>query len=138
MYISHDGDRITTWRNGAPEPYRSPYEDEYLDRLAQAVRESNDPARYSPAYQPGGYRCSVNRLDRLVDRCKELPGVIGAGLTGAGLGGAILALIRQAESENIAGEMKALVSTWLDHAPVIENCKPMAGASLIQIPDGYA
>ena len=69
MYVSHDGDRIITWKNGQSTAYRSPHSDFYLDDLSRRSQMRPDDESCFLASQPGGYRCSVSELDRLVDRC---------------------------------------------------------------------
>ncbi|MFB3784766.1 MAG: galactokinase family protein [bacterium] len=133
MYISHDGDRVAVWngQGNTCKPYRSPYSDDYLDALAAAARERPGDERLELAYQPGGYRCSVPELDRMVDRCKELEGVVGAGLTGAGLGGAILALVRPDRTAAAGEALRTLIASWHPGEPWVERCRPVAGASRI-------
>ena len=45
--------------------------------------------------QPGAYRCSCDELDNLVDCARSVPGVVGASLTGAGLGGPVVVLVQE-------------------------------------------
>ncbi|MFQ5809534.1 MAG: galactokinase [Armatimonadota bacterium] len=105
MYISHDGDRVVTFdADGEPTPFdneRTRVTDEYLDRLIAERAEL--------MYQHGGYRCSCEELDQLVDICKRVGGVLGAGLTGAGFGGCVLALV---ESGGTDGLLEALAEQY--------------------------
>jgi galactokinase len=48
---------------------------------------------------------SAAELDQLVSIARQLPGVLGARLTGAGFGGAILALCERSHAEMIAAEL---------------------------------
>jgi len=95
----------------------------YTDRLQEAARRGTPAARHlaeekarvaegiallergeiarfgnrlydSHASLRDGYRCSHPRLDAFVERCRSLPGVLGARLTGAGWGGCCVALVR--------------------------------------------
>ncbi|HPP01622.1 MAG TPA: galactokinase family protein [bacterium] len=135
MYISHDGDRVSVWngREKTCKPYRSPFTDDYLEALAEAARRHPREERLELAYQPGGYRCSVPELDRMVDRCKELEGVVGAGLTGAGLGGAVLVLVRPERAAAVMEALRELIATWHPGEPWIERCHPVAGASRVDV-----
>lgn len=133
MYISHDGDRVTVWNGDRSLPYRSPYEDAYLDELSDRAQQSPDDESLAPAWQPGGYRCSVPELDRLVDRCKSLKGVLGAGITGAGLGGAILVLVRSEAAQDAIGNLKQMILLWHEGEPFVECCQPVSGASMVSL-----
>ncbi|HPA44644.1 MAG TPA: galactokinase family protein [bacterium] len=133
MYISHDGDRVSRTRDGASEPYRSPHDDEFLEARIQDCR-SADPDRMEQAalqYQPGGYRCSVPDLDRMVDVCSRVEGVAGAGLTGAGLGGCILVLVRDEAVENLCKTLDREYYRPLGREPFMEVCVSVAGADFI-------
>lgn len=109
MYISHDGDRLFKfndkgekcfWNNGTP--------DDYLDKLIKNL-ESDDFQEKEKAkiyMQSGGYRCSTEELDELIDIAEKVKGVAGACLTGAGLGGCILVLVRKENVEGLLKNMK--------------------------------
>ena len=94
MTTSHDGDRVR--RSAAPgsEPLSKDLPDAELDRLTADSR-STDPLRRERARlfrQPGGYDVSCDEVDSMVDIALAVPGVIGARLVGAGLGGCIVVL----------------------------------------------
>lgn len=94
MTISHEGDRVTHLVGGRRVPVSKPLPDAALDRLAADVR-SSDPVRRKRARlfrQPGGYDASCPELDEMVDLALKVPGVLGARLVGAGLGGCIVVL----------------------------------------------
>ncbi|MFH1739646.1 MAG: galactokinase family protein [bacterium] len=136
MCISHDGDRISRIRDGMAEPYRSPFADIYLNDRIQDCR-SGDPARIERSalqYQPGGYRCSVPELDRMVDVCSRVDGVVGASLTGAGLGGCILVLARDDAVDRLRGSLLNEYYRPLGFEPFMEICISVAGAGIIETP----
>ena len=135
MYISHDGDRISRTREGFSEPYRSPYDDAYLEQRIEDSR-SGDPERVERAalqFQPGGYRCSVPDLDRMIDICSEVDGVAGASLTGAGLGGCILVLARDDAVDRLYETLLNEYYNPLGREPFMEVCVPVAGAGIIEV-----
>jgi N-acetylgalactosamine kinase len=133
MYRSHDGDRLVSWMDGKPVPWDSHATDACLDGLVEASR-SRDPAIRQSArlcFQPGGYRCSCRELDLLVDIAKNVPGVAGAGLTGGGLGGAVLVLVRE---EHVGDLVEAVKREYYEprRLPLsTEVCLPVEGAGLI-------
>ena len=67
MNISHDGDRV----------------------CAKTIDTKKDLY-----LQPGGYGCSVPEIDKMVDLAQEA-GACGAQISGAGLGGSIMALVKK-------------------------------------------
>jgi N-acetylgalactosamine kinase len=107
MNISHDGDRVTRLVAGQRVPTDNTYPDERLDALIRDL-ESGDPARVESARlwrQGGGYNVSVPEVDTLVDIALETPGVAGAGLIGAGMGGCIVAVVETARAQSVIDNM---------------------------------
>ncbi len=110
MSISHDGDRVTELVDGERVPVDNSYPDQRIDSFI-ADLESGDPQRVERAglwRQGGGYNVSLPELDMLVDIALATDGVIGAGLVGAGMGGCIIAVVKQEGAsqviENMAGQ----------------------------------
>ncbi|MBD3266997.1 hypothetical protein GF373_10035 [bacterium] len=132
MYISHNGDRVASWVHETPRPYRSAFTDAYLDRLSHLAEKGAPEADLH--VQPGGYRCSLPEMDLIVDICKHIPGIYGAGLTGAGLGGAIVALADRAKTNTIQAMLKEFMNDLALHRAKIELCRPVAGAAFIEPP----
>ena len=130
MYVSHNGDRVVSYESGERRPYENDVSDAHLDRLIRAA-ESQDATERAAArlcYQPGSYRCSCEELDLLVDIAKTVPGVMGAGLTGAGLGGSILVLVREDAVDRLVETVKARYYDPRGLPPATEVCSPVAGA----------
>ena len=117
MNSSHDGDRVSretsrnTWRrvpaNGA---------DGRLTEWSSKTRRGADIAELS-----GEYGCSLPELDRIVDIARRQPGVEGAQLAGAGLGGCIMVLVQKPHTE-------ALLKTLSEQGVQAEVFRPIAGA----------
>jgi N-acetylgalactosamine kinase len=139
MYISHAGDRLVTF---APDGSRHPWDnertrvtDDYLQRLLDD-RAGGDPEkayRASLMFQPGGFRCSCEELDQIVDLAQRVPGVLGAGLTGAGFGGCVLALAREQAVEAL---VEALGEEYYEPRGLslaVETCVAVAGAGVVSL-----
>ncbi len=107
MSISHDGDRVTKVVDGKRIPTDSSYPDARIDALISDLK-SADPRRVSRARlwrQGGGYNVSLPEIDMLVDIALTAPGVLGAGLVGAGMGGSIVALVEDKHARQLIENM---------------------------------
>jgi len=133
MYVSHNGDRVVSYESGEMSPYENDVSDAHLDRLIRASRsaDATERAGVRLAYQPGSYRCSCEELDLLVDIAETVPGVMGAGLTGAGLGGSILVLVREDAVDRLVETVKAQYYDPKGLPSATEVCSPVAGAGLL-------
>jgi len=81
MNISHNGDRLMGFNCN----------DALLKELA---------AENAPVYlQSGAYDCSTTTIDGLCDILNSVPGVIGSAISGAGLGGCVIALVKKDKAE---------------------------------------
>jgi N-acetylgalactosamine kinase len=102
MNISHDGDRVSrsskngTWKRtalrlteGDPEAWGT------------ATEDSANIAELA-----GSYGCSLPELDRIVDLARRIPGVAGAQLAGAGLGGCIMVLAEKSQMSGILSKLE--------------------------------
>jgi N-acetylgalactosamine kinase len=107
MNLSHDGDRVTRLADGERVPTDNRYPDERLDALIGDLA-SADPQRVERARlwrQSGGYNVSVPEVDTLVDIALATPGVVGAGLVGAGMGGCMVAVAESERAQNVIENM---------------------------------
>lgn len=97
-FVSHDGDRVAKFGDALkPRVWNYEVSDEYLQKLIKA-RKSFDPAVRNKAqleWQPGRYACSVPTIDMIVDMARQMDGVLGAQIAGAGLGGCAMAFVRE-------------------------------------------
>ena len=136
MKISHNGDRVTTydadWR---PAPYAAPVDNAAMLNLLGDL-ESGDPERVIRAQlirQPGGYGCSLPEIDLMVDIACRTPGVAGAQLAGAGLGGCMMVLVRKDAVGQLVENLKQRYYAPRDLADRILVCRPIAGAGPVGI-----
>ncbi len=100
MSTSHDGDRVA--RGKRPYDYSVP--DSYLLKLINDYRQGDTAAELYN--QPGGYGCSTETIDSLVDFAVSVDGVVGAELSGAGLGGCIIVLVKKEYTGHLLDELK--------------------------------
>jgi len=135
MKISHDGDRVS--RPDTKGKYRQ-VEDYCDDRHFKELitdLSSEDPNRVLKAQlhmQPGSYACSTPQIDRMVDIACSIPGVAGAQIAGAGLGGCIMILSRK---DAVHAVTEALISRYYKPnklKPVVMPCMTVEGAGLAQ------
>jgi N-acetylgalactosamine kinase len=117
MNCSHDGDRVSretsrnTWRRGSVGGA-----DGVLTEWARKPGRGTDLAELS-----GEYGCSSPELDRIVDIARRQPGVEGAQLAGAGLGGCIMVLVQKPRTAE-------LLKTLGEVGVQAEVFRPIAGA----------
>lgn len=127
MHISHDGDRV--WKDGKEYDYYA--KDEYLYSLIADLRSENITRveRAQVYNQPGGYACSTKTIDELVDYVNKKNGVIGTELSGAGLGGCILILVKKEDTDNLLSSLKADYYDKNNFPMGAEVFKPVAGSN---------
>lgn len=136
MNASHDGERrFRVADDLSAESYPGDVADDSLRALI-ADLDSGEPARLQRARlaaQPGAYRCSTREVDALVDLALRTPGVLGAQIAGAGLGGCAMVL---AERDAVPGLTERL--NRLYYAPRslpcgVHPCTPAAGSRVVAI-----
>lgn len=110
MSIEHDGDRVVEHDPERDEwkPWDNHVTESMLDQLIEDCESESAAAieRSKLHLQSGGYGCSSPELDQMVDIAASVPGVLGAGLTGAGFGGCIRVLVRDRAVEELLSEMR--------------------------------
>ena len=140
MRISHDGDRIVHWRRLANGVWRSlkfrcDCSDRALRRLCDDLA-GEDPRRLQAAQlhrQPGAYGCSLPPIDKMVDLAGAIPGVYGAQLGGAGLGGCIMILARPEAIETVRETLARQYYEPSRIEPLIHVCNPVSGAGALKV-----
>ncbi|MGA2864110.1 MAG: galactokinase family protein [Verrucomicrobiota bacterium] len=122
MALSHDGDRVSreTARQ-ARRPRPKGLAGAQLAEWAARPGPTADIAELS-----GDYGCSLPALDRIVDLARRQPGVEGAQLAGAGLGGCIMVLVRKSHAGDL---LKALAEAGIQ----AEVFRPIAGACTLRM-----
>lgn len=138
MNASHNGDRIVSYdSDGVAQPYQYRVSDAYLLRLITDL-ESGEQEKVQAAqleWQPGAYRCSTPEIDRMVDLALEVPGVAGAQLAGAGLGGCMMVLAHHTATASLAERLREFYYVPRSASPDISVCIPIAGSGALRHPD---
>lgn len=123
-YLSHDGDRrFDLDPDGKASPVDNRLTDERVDALISSGADIHA--------QSGGYDCSCEELDHLVDIAGSVEGVVGAGLTGGGLGGCVLVLVKDA---GVAPLIDALQENFYDARGLESDmlvCTSVEGAGIV-------
>ncbi len=99
LNASHDGDRVVDYSN-LSNP--TSYDNELTDTKIHTYIENK---RILPEIS-GGYGCSIPEIDFLIDLSKTINGVVGAQLSGAGLGGSCMIFVQKRLSLEIKQELK--------------------------------
>ncbi len=114
--FSHNGDRVSGSPAGHPPStgVGGPLENASLCRLT------------------GAYACSTENLDRLVDLAEAVPGVYGAQLAGAGLGGCVMILADQAAVGRVKAALSKAYYRPRGMAPAVWRVRSVSGGGLIR------
>lgn len=135
MTVSHDGDRVSRLETqGNYREIEDRCDDDYLNKLV-ADLASEDPDRVWKAQlhmQPGSYACSTRQIDQMVDVAAGVPGVAGAQIAGAGLGGCIMILSRKDAVENVGEALSRDYYEPNQLEPAVIPCITVEGAALAE------
>ena len=137
MNVSHDGERLFVTRpDGRVKPYTVDVSNSALHRVIEMLGSANPDAieRAQLYNQSGSYRCSTEEIDTIIDIARVSPGVAGAQLAGAGLGGCAMVLV---ETEHVDELEDRLIEQY--YAPQgldsgVLRCTPSAGSCVLSIP----
>ena len=130
MYVSHDGDRVVRYKNGIENPWEWHADDKTLLTLKEKVRKKIRGAEIH--LQPGCYRCSRKELDFIVDCVKEIPGVYGAKLTGAGLGGCVVIMADLSSTDKVVETLEKKYYIPMGLTTAIYVCNAADGALILE------
>ncbi len=136
MKISHDGERCFHVDDQLVDtPFVVDTSDGHLQTLVDDLH-SWDHRRVANAQlhrQPGAYRCSIREIDAIVDIACRTPGVLGAQIAGAGLGGCAMVLVEAAEVGRLKERLERLFYEPLGFPSGVMVCNPTAGSSLLRV-----
>ena len=136
MNISHDGDRVARW-DLEQSHFNSSTTDEQIRSLVKqsTALQPLDESGAALWQQPGAYDCSTPEIDLMVDSVSDCPGVVGAQLSGAGLGGCIMILARRDAVDEVK---KALTRRYYEPReiePRMFVCHPSGGSHILTVVD---
>ncbi len=136
MKISHDGERCYHVDDSLrAEPFQANISDDRLHALIDDLI-SWDRQRVASAQlhrQPGAYRCSIREIDAIVDIACRTPGVLGAQIAGAGLGGCAMVLAKVDAVDPLTERLERFFYRPSNLPSGATVCTPSAGSSLLRI-----
>ena len=115
MLLSHDGDRVS----GSPA----------FAADARPDRDGSAPALHRLI---GAYACSTANIDRMVDIARSVPGVYGAQLAGAGLGGCVMILARRTAAAKVKSALASQYYRPLGMAPSLWHVRSVSGGGIVR------
>lgn len=124
MCVSHDGDRVLS-PDGTP--FATDISDGALIALINQLQGRDEECARLHA-QPGVYACSIPAIDRMVDIALATPGVLGAQLSGAGLGGCMMVLAQYDAAASVIENMNRQYYEPLNLEPSAFEFSPVAGS----------
>lgn len=127
MSISHNGDRI--WKNDKSYDYSA--SDSYLKGLIKNLKDGMNIEESRIINQGGGYACSTPEIDGLVDLACSCPGVLGAQIAGAGLGGSVIILVESSSAISLISVLDEKYYKPNGFRCAAQICSPSAGSSVI-------
>lgn len=142
MRISHDGDRVTRFATGSRMRFRREsgqlfapsYSNSAIDKLCRLVQSPEDWRRQAGMLhlQPGRYACSTPEIDFIIDLACSMPGVLGAQIAGAGLGGCAMILARSTALDELLAALRAgyYAPCKLDFD--VHICQPVGGSGILR------
>ncbi|MFC1677628.1 galactokinase family protein [Planctomycetota bacterium] len=135
MSISHNGDRVSgAVSSGKYHLIRQSCSDEYLNTLRSHL-STEDPQKVLSAQlymQSGNYACSTIEIDKMVDVACSFPGVVGAQITGAGLGGCIMIMVERDSVQRLGRVLTKNYYRPNKLKPAIIDCTVVEGAGLAE------
>lgn len=128
MNISHDGDRVVSFNSKLEEKY---YKNEITnDYLKSCLEKNQDFSDKKTESFRGGYGCSIPEVDFIVDLAISQEGVLGAQLSGAGLGGSAMILLEKSHLMQIEKHISENYQEKFGKNCSIYRLKPVNGCSI--------
>ena len=96
-----------------------------LAQFGRLMYESHESSRLR-------FENSCEELDAIVDAARQIPGAIGARLSGGGFGGSAVVLVRPPDAAAVSREIARRYEARVGHACEIIEIRPSDGAALIE------
>ncbi|MBR4519220.1 MAG: NTP transferase domain-containing protein [Victivallales bacterium] len=136
MLRSHDGDRVVAHDEMLREiPYIPHVGNHDIMQLMEDI-ESGEIERVERAQlerQSGAYGCSIPAIDLMVDIASRVPGVAGAQLAGAGLGGCMMIFTHRDAIPDLSAALTHDYYEKFDRPARILPCRPVSGAGALVV-----
>lgn len=133
MKVSHDGDRVYDTINNCD--YDWSLNREAIDRLINDLQSEDFYKVYDAQIQnqSGGYACSTKEIDYIVDTVNQIDGVVGSQLSGAGLGGCVMILVKEKVIDKVISVLDEKYYKPNKLPNGITICIPVKGSGLIEV-----
>ncbi len=129
MNISHNGDRVVQFdSNFIEQPYNNELTDKILKKLIQKGSFTSQEIKLDNL--TGGYGCSIPEIDFIVNLVKNHDDVLGAQLSGAGLGGCVMILVNKSYSTNLRSLITKSYKKQFHKECTVSLYKPVNGCSI--------
>lgn len=128
MNTSHDGDRVALYG----KPYSYNVSDSHIRELIRNLTEGINVEDSRLENQSGCYGCSIPEIDFIVDTANSCDGVLGAEISGAGLGGCVNILVAK---DGVDSLISALNENYYKPRNLdcgAQVCKPSAGSMVLK------
>lgn len=136
MRISHDGERCFRVNDDLQaEPWTADISDDYLRERIEDIRsDDHDRQRQAMLHlQYGAYRCSTCDIDAIVDIALRTPGVEGAQIAGAGLGGCAMVVVQAPAVAALKDRLDRLFYAPKNLPSGVIECIPAAGSCVVSM-----
>ena len=128
MNISHDGDRV--YLDG--QPYLYDVSDKHIRGLIRNLTEETNVEESRLENQPGCYACSIPEIDFIVDTALGCDGVLGAEISGAGLGGCVIILVSKDSVDSLISALDEKYYKPRNLGCGAQACIPSVGSQVIK------
>lgn len=137
MKVSHDGDRVCRWYPDQ-KPFDAGMNDSAMEELVRRASlpvslESSGAALWQ---QAGAYSSSTPEIDLMADIVNAIPGVYGSQISGSGMGGSLMVLVRHDAVEEVSARLQRDYYEPRGLDPRVYVCSPSRGSQVLSTIEG--